>query len=140
MDCPFCDAQIKERQGILHEGEEVFVMLSNPRKVPGHLLVIPKRHVEKLADLAESERKELLDMLIDFQEKVVSKIASGCDIRQHYRPFLPQSRLKVDHVHFHLIPRELDDELYEKSMKFEGELFKDLTEEEREKMIKMLRE
>lgn len=140
MDCPFCDATIKERQGLLHQGKEAYVILSNPRKVPGHMLVIPKRHVEKLSDLTDTERKELFDTVIAFQEKVVSILASGCDIRQHYRPFLPQSRLKVNHVHFHLIPREHEDELYQKSMKFENELFEDLTNEERERMVKMFRE
>jgi diadenosine tetraphosphate (Ap4A) HIT family hydrolase len=37
------------------------------------------------------------------------------------------SRLKVDHVHYHLIPRSLHDELYLKVEKFETDIFRDMT-------------
>ena len=45
-------------------------MFSNPRLMEGHLLVIPKRHVEKLSELNEEERKELFDTVIEYQEKI----------------------------------------------------------------------
>jgi len=62
--------------------------------MPGHLLVVPKRHVEKLSALQEDERRELFEKVIQFQEKILSKLASGCDIKQNYRPFQKQSNLK----------------------------------------------
>lgn len=94
--------------------------------MPGHLLVIPKRHVEKISELNEEERKELFDTVIEFQEKIISKIAKGCDINQHYRPFQTQDKLKVNHLHIHILPRESKDELYQKSQKFEKDIFKPL--------------
>jgi len=113
MHCPFCTINT-EKTRIVEEKEQVFVILSNPRLMPGHILIIPKRHVEKPSQLSEPERKELFDTALEFQEKILAKLASGCDMTQHCRPFQPESQLKVNHVHIHLRPRELKDELYQK--------------------------
>jgi len=135
MHCPFCAPEIQKR--IIHEGKHVFAVLSDPRLVPGHLLIIPKRHVLSLSELKTAERSELMRTAIKFQELIVKNIAPGCDMRQNYRPFLPQSRTKVDHVHIHLLPRFFEDELYTKSMKFETGLFEDLKAAERKKFEKI---
>ncbi|PIQ69941.1 hypothetical protein COS55_00985 [Candidatus Shapirobacteria bacterium CG03_land_8_20_14_0_80_40_19] len=138
MDCPFCNID-KEKNRIIKEGKYVYVVLSNPRLVDGHLLIVPKRHIEKPSELKEEEKKELLDTAIEFQEKILSKFSSGCDIRQNCRPFQKQSQLKVNHVHFHLLPREFKDELYQKCQIFETEIFRMLTEEEKEKFAKLFK-
>ena len=137
MECPFCFV-IKEISEPIYEGKEVYVMLSNPRVVPGHTLIIPRRHIEKPAELTSSERKELFDTVILFQEKIISKISSGCDVRENYRPFVPQSRLKIDHIHFHLIPRELNDDLYKSHYEFQIDFFHDLEDTEKESISKLL--
>lgn len=137
MDCPFCDIDLEKTQ-VLKDGSFVRVIFSNPRLRPGHLLVIPKRHVEKVSDLDKSEQKELFDTIIEFQEKILSKIASGCDIRQNHRPFQKEDGLKVDHLHFHLLPRELFGELYKKCQIFEKDVFKNLSPKEIEKMFTAL--
>ena len=138
-DCPFCAIDQKKIR-ILVTKEHTLVVLSNPRLMPCHLLVIPKRHGEKLAELHEQERKELWDTVMEFQEKIVAKIAPGCDIRQNYRPFLQQSRLKVNHLHIHLLPREFEDELYTRCMKDEKDIFKEVTKEEAERVKNILKE
>jgi diadenosine tetraphosphate (Ap4A) HIT family hydrolase len=98
--------------------------------VPGHLLVIPKRHVEKLSELTEEEKNELCNTVIEFQEKILLRVSSGCDVRQNYRPFLKEGRLKVDHLHIHLIPREFKDDIFRHIQIFENNLFKELDEKE----------
>jgi diadenosine tetraphosphate (Ap4A) HIT family hydrolase len=129
MVCPFC--KINElRNRIIKEKKYVFVTLSNPRLMSGHLLVIPKRHVEKLSELSEEERKELFDTAIEFQDKITSSISAGCDLSQHFRPFLPESDLKVDHTHIHLKPRNFEDEVFHKCNRFEVEMFKPLADGE----------
>ncbi|MBI2106939.1 HIT family protein [Candidatus Woesearchaeota archaeon] len=138
MDCPFCNIN-KEKTRIIKEKSKTFVILSNPRLMPGHLLIIPKRHVENLSELSTEERKELFDTLIEFQEKILKNIASGVDMRQNYRPFQKQDNLKVNHLHIHLQPRELFDELYEKCQIFEKNVFKELSKEEMEKFSKLLK-
>jgi len=139
MDCPYCRIDLKKTR-ILKEGEYIRVIFSNPRMMPGHLLVIPKRHVERISELNKDEQKELFDAIIHFQDNILLKLASGCDIRQNYRPFQKQDGLKVNHLHFHLQPRELFDELYKKCQVFEKDVFKDSSKEELDKMEKMFSE
>ena len=137
MDCPFCNID-KKRNTVIKHYKNVFVMFSNPRLMEGHLLVVSKRHVEKISELNEEERKELFDTVIEYQEKILKNIAPGCDIRQHYRPFLKQSELKINHLHIHLQPRKFDDELYKKCQIYHEDVFKELTEEEIDKISKLL--
>ena len=58
MECPFCNIN-KEKTVIINEGKNTRVILSNPKLMQGHLLVIPKRHVEKISQLEKNEREEL---------------------------------------------------------------------------------
>lgn len=137
MDCPFCDID-KEKTRILKEGKNVLVIFSNPRLMESHLLVIPKRHIVRLSELNQEEREELFNNVIEFQEKITQRLTKGCDIRQNYRPFQKQNHIKVDHLHIHLQPRDFEDELYKKCQIFERDVFKELTEEEMERILRIL--
>ncbi len=137
MDCPFCSIDsLKTR--IISSKKNVLVLLSNPRLMKGHILVVPKRHVEKVSELNSEEKAGLFETIEEFQEKILQKIAKGCDIRQNYRPFQAQTNLKVNHLHFHLQPRELFDELYEKCQVYEKELFQELDKSEEEEVLEKL--
>jgi histidine triad (HIT) family protein len=128
-DCPFCTiVTVKTRT--LRDSENTRVILSNPRLMKGHLLVVPKRHVEQPWELTENELKEIFSHIHDLQKKLSVTLGTGCDIRQNYRPFMKQGKLKVDHLHFHLLPRTFQDDLYERSMKFETDIFADLLDDE----------
>ncbi len=132
MNCPFCDPKEK----VLKDNNLAYAMLSNPRKMPGHFLVIPKRHVEKPWEL---ERDEVLDLfkLISFvEQRLVPAIAHGVDLRQHYRPFVKQSRVKVDHIHYQIVPRSLDDQIHLHNT--EDEMWEDLTQDEHDRIAKLL--
>lgn len=96
-ECQFCK---------LSDGEKIastdsFVVLRNKFsyeifdmcEVVDHLMVIPKKHTDKLSVLTKTERVELIDILIDYEEK-------------GYNVFFrePKSQLKtVDHHHTHLL-------------------------------------
>ncbi|HVQ00454.1 MAG TPA: HIT domain-containing protein [Candidatus Thermoplasmatota archaeon] len=138
QDCPFCSID-EQKTAIVEKREAVYVALSNPRLVRGHLLVIPRRHVEKLAELTQEELTVLWDTVVEFQEKILTSFSTGCDVRQNYRPFQRQSRVKVDHLHVHLIPREFKDQIYQVTQIYETQLFEDLEEEEKRDVLLLLR-
>lgn len=132
--CPFCDT--KDR--VLRENASAQVILSNPRKVPGHFLVLPKRHVEKPWELTAEELQDVFELIFFVEQRILGALGDGVDIRQNYRPFMNQSRLKVNHVHFHVYPRSMEDYLYQVSEKFETDLFADLDDLERKEVEKLL--
>ncbi len=68
---------------------------------------------------------------------ILENFTKGCDLRQHYRPFIKDSRVKVSHLHFHLHPRELEDNYYQSVQQFEKNLWQDLSDQEREKFAKL---
>ncbi len=51
INCPFCYPQ----ERVLQQNDLAQVILSDPHKVPGHLLIMPKRHVERPWDLTHDE-------------------------------------------------------------------------------------
>ncbi len=135
-NCAFCGDEIRNRY--IQEEKFSFVILSNPRVVPGHLLIIPKRHVQKFAELTPTETLEMINLLGFYQEKILSKFSKGTEIRQNYRPYKKDSKIHVNHFHFHIIPREEADEL-EKKLDIHKRLFyKELSDKEREKIVKKL--
>lgn len=135
-DCPFCEPSDK----VINSNEHAVLILSNPRKVPGHCLVIPKRHVEAPWNLTEAELSDIFALVWKAEQKLIAAgLGDGVDVRQNYRPFLRQSKLKVDHVHFHVIPRALEDYIYQISEKYDTELFADLDTKEATEVTKLLK-
>lgn len=103
-------------------------------------MVVPRRHVESPAELRAEELQEIFEEIGRLEQIMLeSGLATGCDIRQNYRPFLEQSRTKVDHLHFHVLPRTFEDELCQKSMKYEYGIFDDLGDQEAKQMKKLLK-
>ncbi|HET8709246.1 MAG TPA: HIT family protein [Candidatus Saccharimonadales bacterium] len=134
-NCPFCN--LADR--VLKSNEHANVILSNPHKVTGHFLVTPKRHVEKPWELTKAELSDIFDLIFFIEQKIIGKLGDGCDIKQNYRPFMKQSELKVDHVHFHVYPRSLEDYLYKVSEQFETGLFAELDDAERQAVADLLK-
>lgn len=122
----------------MRESTLSYVVLSNPRLVKGHSLVIPKRHIEEPWELSSDELLDIFKQIDWVREKLLASLAEGVDIRQHYRPFLPQGRIKVDHLHFHVLPRILNDDIFQVSMQHETKLFTDLTPDERDEVVQLL--
>jgi len=132
--CPFCNS--KDR--IVKQNDSAIVILSNPRKVPGHTLVIPRRHIEQPWELTPKELQDIFELIFFVEQRIIGKLGQGADIRQSYRPFKRQDDLKKNHVLFHVIPRAKDDYLYTTAEKFERDLFADLDPLEHDEVAKLL--
>jgi diadenosine tetraphosphate (Ap4A) HIT family hydrolase len=133
-DCPFCNPS----EQILRENKTAQVILSNPHKVPGHFLVVSKRHVEKPWELTQKELQDIFELIFFVEQRIIGMLGDGCDIRQNYRPF-QQSKIKIDHVHFHVIPRSHEDYLYKIAEQYESDLFVDLDDMERDAVANILK-
>ena len=136
--CPFCFETNDGRARTMLENNQAIGLLSSPRLAKGHCLVIPKRHVENPSDLTEPELIDIFQLIDVTRQRLLSSgLAKGVDVRQHFRPFLPQSRVKVDHVHFHVLPRKPNDLIHQESLVHEHKLFADLSDKERGQVEKL---
>ncbi|MFH1779739.1 MAG: HIT domain-containing protein [Candidatus Micrarchaeota archaeon] len=113
-NCRFCDICSKAKEAVIvfeNEGAVAF-MDTNPL-VEGHVLVVPHRHVERIIDLSDDEIKKLFQAVKKIEEAMLSSLGcEGIDLHQRYSPFLEESELRVGHLHVHLVPRNLNDELH----------------------------
>lgn len=132
--CPFCSPL----EHVVKENDLAQAILSDPHKVPGHILVMPKRHVEKPWELETVELKAVFDLIFFIEQRLVGKLGDGIDIRQSYRPFMPQDNLKLNHLTFHILPRSLNDYLYSVSGKYEDGLYAELDDLEAKEVTRLL--
>lgn len=135
--CVFCSKDLNKRK--IEEGKYAFVLLSNPRLVAGHILIIPKRHVQLFSDLSKQEVLEINKLLAKYQDKILKHLSKGTEIRQNFRPFKKDSNTHVNHFHFHILPRNNEDELAKKIDIHRKPFYVKLKEKEREKITGLLK-
>ena len=100
MKCPFCNP--KEGQ-VLYEDELIKILIDSYPASRGHLLVVPRRHVEDWWDLKEEEKLALING-IELAMKVLKEILSpdAFNIGMNLGKAAGQT---VSHIHLHVIPR-----------------------------------
>jgi len=103
MDCIFCKIARGEIQSNLIYQDETAVAFpdTNP-KAPVHLLIIPRKHIESVADLAGDEEKLMGHLIL-----VANKLAQEQGISDTgYRLVIncgPHGGQMVAHLHIHLL-------------------------------------
>jgi len=108
MACPFCECA----DAVIAENEHAYVIHDKHPIVKGHLLVIPKKHYESIMGMDREALCGTIMLVKEMEKRLVERMGvKGLTLRQNWSPFLPEGPLVVRHVHFHIIPRELDDGL-----------------------------
>jgi diadenosine tetraphosphate (Ap4A) HIT family hydrolase len=92
---------------VLIEDELAYVRHDNNGLAPGHVLVVPRRHVANFFDMTAAEKATVLSLLDRAQAIVAEKHKpDGYNIGVNIGRAGGQTRM---HVHVHLIPRYTDD-------------------------------
>lgn len=107
-NCIFCQIVAGNAPAYrIFEDEEYLAFLDIFPAVPGHTLVIPKRHSADIHSLSSAEYGELASRAKIVADLLREKLApDGMTIFQMNREAGWQS---VFHAHFHLLPRSSDD-------------------------------
>ncbi|MBI2045518.1 HIT domain-containing protein [Candidatus Pacearchaeota archaeon] len=107
-DCIFCKIANGEIPcGRIYENESFFSVPDKNQKVPGHSLIISKRHFKTTLDLPTTSGKELLDCIKKTAMKIIKKQkAHGFNLVNNNFPAAGQI---VQHVHYHILPRKKGD-------------------------------
>ena len=103
MDCIFCQiAEGKIPTDFLYQDDEVVAFRDIHPAAPTHVLIIPKKHVESLAQLSETETP-----LIGRMANVANKLARDGGVAESgYRVVINSGReggQAVPHLHMHLL-------------------------------------
>ena len=84
-DCTFCRT-LKQKAGIVYDGSTMFILsnrvsydLFEGRAVTDHLMVIPKRHTESLADFTDEEALEMHRLSGEYELKGYNIYARSSD-------------------------------------------------------------
>ena len=102
-NCLFCRiARGEVPADIVHDDDLVLAFKDINPKAPTHLLLIPRRHVDSAADLAESDAEMLGRMF-----SVAANLARETGIAERGFRLVsnsgPAAGQSVDHLHFHLL-------------------------------------
>lgn len=101
-DCELC-----RLEQILFEEREAYVRFDNHSLSPGHVLVVPRRHVASFFDMTWEEKTAVLTLLDRAKEHIAKEHRpDGYNIGVNVGKAGGQSRM---HVHVHLIPRYAGD-------------------------------
>ncbi|MCV0430293.1 HIT domain-containing protein [Nitrosopumilus sp.] len=106
MDCIFCkiiNGEIKSK--FLKETDNSVSFLDAFPLALGHVLVIPKKHHQKIQDMSSEENADLFSLVQQITSKV-DNITGSTLIAIHNGKDAGQ---EIPHVHVHLVPRSKDD-------------------------------
>jgi histidine triad (HIT) family protein len=109
-DCVFCRLVAGPNRGTaVLENDAVLAFMDQRQPDAGHVLVIPKLHVENIYDLQPETGAALIEAMSRVARALRAALPSdGLSIWQSNGPGAHQ---EVPHVHFHLMPRHIDDGL-----------------------------
>jgi diadenosine tetraphosphate (Ap4A) HIT family hydrolase len=103
-DCLFCSRHDEELNRIMCENQSFFARYDNFPANPGHLEIVPKRHVESFFDLSDREIVEAYALIREARARLTREF----DPPHGYTIGVNEGRAagrSVDHLHVHLIPR-----------------------------------
>ena len=105
MTCPFCDP---EAARVVFEDAELRILKDAYPVSPGHLLIVPRRHVARWTDATLDERRALVAAIDRATAWATANDASvdGFNIGWNDGPSAGQTIL---HLHVHVIPRRSGD-------------------------------
>jgi ATP adenylyltransferase len=102
--CVFCSIPEREADRVLEHRELAYVVLNKFPYNPGHLLVVPRRHVGELEDVTADENAELQALL----QRAVRAIRGEAD-PDGFNVGLNLGRTAgagiPEHLHWHIVPR-----------------------------------
>ncbi len=106
MDCVFCKIVSGDIPAkILKETEHSIAFLDAFPLAKGHVLVIPKKHHQKIQDMSSEENTDLFALVHSMISKVDS-LSGSTLVAVHNGKDAGQ---EVPHVHVHLVPRKAND-------------------------------
>ncbi len=104
--CPFCRIpSMSDDEGlVVHRGATVYAVLNLHPYNPGHLMVLPYRHVADLEDLSDDEAAELM-AVTQQAVRAMRRVAAPHAFNVGLNLGAVAGGSLADHLHQHVVPR-----------------------------------
>lgn len=106
--CIFCEAADKDISDmtnlVVHKSKNILVMMNLYPYNNGHLMVVPKRHLESIEQLNVEESHELIEQII-LAEKILQEVFNPHGFNIGANLGRAGGAGIEDHIHFHILPR-----------------------------------
>lgn len=139
LGCDFCTIY-KEPERIIIRNRYITSLLSNPRLTLGHTLIIPNRHLTLPEELSDDEVLAIHHEATRLTERTMGSLAMGVDRWQKSRPRVPESAIKRDHLHVHILPSNPESTLYDRAIDWGGDEWTPLSPSECTRLLGLLRD
>lgn len=108
--CVFCEIVASEKEASKVFEDEYTIAFMNLRQAnEGHVLVIPKKHCPSICELNNEIASKLLQTVVAVAKAIKQSIKpEGITVWQSNGEAAGQ---EIDHVHFHVLPRYMDDQV-----------------------------
>lgn len=116
-DCNFCEIE-HETDRIIRRTDLVTSFLSNPRLVPGHVLIVPNYHATLPTQLDDMEVLAMHSEANRLTKIMLGSFALGVDRWQKSRPQVPENEIKQNHVHMHILPSNPGESVYSQGIEW----------------------
>ena len=102
--CVFCTALERDDALIVHRAAHTFVILNLFPYNNGHLMVVPNRHIARLALASDEELGELM-RLTRAAEQALTEAYAPHGLNMGLNLGKPAGAGVADHLHMHVVPR-----------------------------------
>ena len=105
-DCIFCEVLTENSESTLslYQGETCFIQLNLYPYSPGHLMVVPKRHLPSLTSATVQERIEIIT-LTALAEVALTEVYAPQGLNVGINLGSAGGAGVVGHIHVHVVPR-----------------------------------
>ena len=103
-NCPFCKMVRHERQAmIVYEDDDILAIMDLYPATPGHVLVLPKQHIENIYSLREDLASRIMVAATKIAKAIKQQLSpEGLNLIQSNELAAGQT---IPHFHLHVVPR-----------------------------------
>jgi ATP adenylyltransferase len=102
--CVLCKNSLRGDDLVVCEGKSVYIMVNRYPYTGGHLMIVPFRHLSRLADLLDTEREEIFTFM-DLSVRVLTEAMKPGGFNIGLNLGKAAGAGIDDHIHFHVVPR-----------------------------------
>jgi len=106
-NCPFCNQSVISNQSF-YEDDLVLALYTHNPIMPGHCLIISKRHAERFEILSDAEVTQIGRVIRKVDQAAMKAFDTSSYLLLQKNGH--ESGQTVPHVHFHYIPRKTGDD------------------------------